>query len=137
MKKIFLDTNVFIDIIQRRGEDTTSVRSIYKKFDKDHIFISSLTIHISFYVLKIKPNSETHKKISDLVNAIKIIPLDGTILSLSLTNYYLDFEDTLQYYSALEANCDYILTRDYKDLRKIKKNIPSKLEIITNLKRVK
>ena len=51
-----------------------------------------------------------------------------------MDNYKIDFEDTLQYYSALSEKCDYIITKDLKDLRRIKKFCPSDIKIVKNLK---
>jgi len=68
---------------------------------------------------------------------VDILPLTSqTILHASKTRYS-DFEDTLQYLMALNADCNYILTRDKKDFEKIKKVIPSKIKIVTNISQIK
>ncbi|HPP18885.1 MAG TPA: hypothetical protein PLT51_02800, partial [Candidatus Dojkabacteria bacterium] len=89
--------------------------------------------HITYYILKIKPNTSMHKKSMALINRINLVPLSQEIINQSLNNFSIDFEDTLQYYSALDQNCDYILTRDKRDFYKIKELIPSKIEIIDTL----
>lgn len=137
MKKIYIDTNIFFDIIIDRDLENISMKKFKQYLESSDIYMSALSIHIIYYALKIKPESEEHQKIKELIKIINIVPLTNVIITKAIDNFNIDFEDTIQYYSALEANCDYILTRDYKDLRKIKKNIPSKLEIIANLKRVK
>lgn len=98
--------------------------------------MSSLSVHIAYYVLKIKANSLMHGKAMPLINSINLIPLTKLIIDNALNNFSIDFEDALQYYSALEQNCDYILTRDKKDFNKIKKLIPSKIEIVDTLNTV-
>ncbi len=133
MKKIFIDTNIFIDIIIQRDSSTLSLKEILPYLHHSQIFLSTLSIHIAFYSLKIKPNSAVYRKIKDISKYINIVDLSTNITNLALQNFYLDFEDTLQYYSALDQNCDYILTRDIKDFNKLKKQVPSDIQIVDTL----
>jgi predicted nucleic acid-binding protein len=134
MKKIFLDTNILIDIVAERKEITTNLKELLVQFQHSQFFLSTLSVPIIYYVFKIKKGSKFDQKIQDFVNIINLISLDGSFIELAFDNYTSDFEDTLQYYSALSENCNYILTRDIKDFEKIKQNIPSDIEIINTLK---
>lgn len=134
MKKIFLDTNIFIDILSKRNTGILTKDELSHLIDNYKIYISALTVHITYYVGKIKPEAGKHESMKKLLKLINIIPLSEDIISLSINNFHADFEDTLQYYSALDNNCNYILTRDKKDFAKIKKNIPSKIQIISSLR---
>lgn len=136
MKKLFLDTNILIDIMTGRDAKTISLKEILPYMHHSQIYLSSLSIHIAFYSLKIKPESPIHKKILDISKLINIVPLSKDIIDDALNNFTVDFEDTLQYYSALDQNCDYILTRDKKDFEKIKELIPSKIAIVDTLNTV-
>jgi predicted nucleic acid-binding protein len=52
---------------------------------------------------------------------VEIVNLDDKIIELALSNdEFSDFEDGLQYYSALENNVDIILTRNKKDFKNSK-----------------
>ena len=137
MKKVFLDTNVFIDILSKRSTSILTKDELSYLIDNYQIYISALTVHITYYVGKIKPGSDKHESMKKLLKLTNIIPLSEDIISLSINNFHSDFEDTLQYYSALDSNCDYILTRDKKDFTKIKKRIPSKIQIISSLRNIK
>ena len=133
MKRLYLDTNVFIDILLDRDLSNISFSILGKTLEESDLFMSALSIHISYYICKIKLNSEVDKKVKKLVNVINLVPLSENIVNQSLYSFARDFEDTLQYYSALSADCDYILTRDKKDFSQIKEAIPSKIEIIDSL----
>ena len=133
MKRLYLDTNVFIDILLDRDLSNISFSILGKALEESELFMSTLSIHISYYICKIKLNSEVDKKVKKLVNVINLVPLSENIVNQSLYSFARDFEDTLQYYSALSADCDYILTRDKKDFSQIKEAIPSKIEIIDSL----
>ena len=128
MKKIFLDANILIDLITRR----VKIDGI-ERIDFRQLYSSTLSAHILFYVNKIKYNSPEAKKSADILNHISLTPLTEEIVKNAYKVKYYDYEDTLQYLMALNAGCNYILTRDKKDFEKIKKIIPSNIKIITNL----
>ena len=136
MKKVYLDTNILIDILLDRDLEHISINKITPFLKQSQVYMSTLSVHITYYILKIKPDTSMHKKSMALINRINLIPLSKEIINQSLNNFSIDFEDTLQYYSALDQNCDYILTRDKKNFKKIKELIPSKIEIIDTLNKV-
>ena len=133
MKKIYLDTNIFIDILTDRKLSTISIEQIEPYLEDSSVFMSTLSVHIAYYILKIKPNSPTDSKVKNLLSIIKLVPLDEVIVSKALSSFVFDFEDTLQYHSAILKNCNLILTRDTKDFNKIKETIPYNIEIIDTL----
>lgn len=129
MKKYFLDANVVIDILVDRNVESTGIERLLQSRDEAEVYISALTMHIVFYVLKVKYGSETYKKICKFLSTAKIIPLTEDAIIHSIGVEFKDFEDTLQYFSAVK-NCDYILTRDKKDFEKIQRLAPSLLKIV-------
>ena len=136
MKKVYLDTNILIDILLDRDLEHISINKITPFLKQSQVYMSTLSVHITYYILKIKPNTSMHRRSMALINRINLVPLSQEIINQSLNNFSIDFEDTLQYYSALDQNCDYILTRDKKNFKKIKELIPSKIEIIDTLNTV-
>jgi predicted nucleic acid-binding protein len=136
MKKLYLDTNIFIDILIDRDLENLSLDMILPYLEKSQVYMSVLSVHITYYSLRVKANSPEHKSIKELLTLINLIPLDIPILQESIDNYKTDFEDTLQYYSAIYEECDYVVTKDLKDFRKIKKTSPSRIKIVKNLKKL-
>ena len=136
MKKVYLDTNILINILLDRDLEHISINKITPFLKQSQVYMSTLSVHITYYILKIKPNTSMHRRSMALINRINLVPLSQEIINQSLNNFSIDFEDTLQYYSALDQNCDYILTRDKRDFNKIKELIPSKIEIIDTLNKV-
>jgi len=136
MKKVYLDTNILIDILLDRDLEHISINKITPFLKQSQVYMSTLSVHITYYILKIKPNTSMHRRSMALINRINLVPLSQEIINQSLNNFSIDFEDTLQYYSALDQNCDYILTRDKKNFNKIKELIPSEIEITDTLNTV-
>jgi predicted nucleic acid-binding protein len=110
MKKIFLDANFFIDLIEGR-----SAIDIYQ-FKNQALFISPLTVHIYFYVYKIKIADQKFLSFLDFFN---LVDLDGEILRNALEGPTNDLEDNIQLHSASFSNCDLFLSSD-KNLLKTK-----------------
>lgn len=107
MARVFLDTNLYIDVIKRAKEKWESLRA-------DFLFISPLSTHILFYTSKLKvPDKEVDK----LHEEFAIVPLTTDILNKALHGPTNDLEDNIQLHSAAEADCDIFLTNDAKLLK--------------------
>ncbi len=105
MAKVFLDTNIYVDIIKKRTE------SELEDFQGHDLFISPLSIHILAYVFKYKiPNDELNVNL-ELFN---ITPFDANVVENALIGPTSDFEDNVQLHSAAEEECDVFLTEDKK-----------------------
>jgi len=133
MKKIFLDTNILIDLIVERQPHLTTLQETLPYLNPSQIYLSTLSIHIIYYVLKIKKDSKLDKRVQTVCSKINLVPLTPSITLQAINTYLTDFEDTLQYYSALDQDCDYILTRNIKDFNKLKKQISSDTQIVDTL----
>ncbi len=48
----------------------------------------------------------------------KNLPLNDKIIQLAIASDFNDFEDAIQYYTALENNITTLITRDLKDFKK-------------------
>jgi predicted nucleic acid-binding protein len=134
MKKFFLDTNILIDLITEREEIIPDLKSFLFELDPSQIFLSTLSIPNTYYIFKIKSGSKLDIRVRNFISTINLVPLSAKIINSTLKSFSNNFEDTLQYYSALSEGCNHILTRDTKDFEKIKKAIPSNIEIIDTLK---
>ena len=108
MKKIFLDANFFIDLIEGR-----SAIDIYQ-FKNQALFISSLTVHIYFYVYKIKIADQKFLSFLDFFN---LVNLNEEILRNALEGPTNDLEDNIQLHSASFSDCDLFLSSDKKLLK--------------------
>lgn len=107
MARVFLDTNLYIDVIKRAKEKWENLRA-------NLLFISPLSTHILFYTSKLTvPDQEVNK----LHDQFAIVPLTEVILGKALEGPAKDLEDNIQLHSAAEAECDFFLTSDEKLLK--------------------
>lgn len=89
--------------------------------------ISSLTFANTNYILsKLKSPKEAKEILRKFKVLVELLNLDDKITELALSDDdFSDFEDGLQYYSAIENNIDIIITRNKKDFKN------SKLPVLT------
>ena len=121
MKKLFIDTNIVIDLLSHREPFYEEAAILFSLADKKiiELSISSLTIANTNYTLLRQINSASAKEIlRKLRLIINILPLDDRIIGIALNdNSFKDFEDGLQYFTAIENNQDLIITRNLKDFK--------------------
>lgn len=95
---------------------------LFSLADKGKIYltISSLTLANTHYILsKIKSPAEARTILRKFKILVEILPLNDKIIELALNDEdFPDFEDGLQYYTALENNQHIIITRNPKDFKK-------------------
>ncbi len=110
MARVFLDTNVFIDLVEKRKNQISSYSS------KEKLFISPLSIHILLYVFKRKV---PYLPFSDIEEIFTLITFDEFTSYKALIGPTNDFEDNVQLHSAADGECDFFLTED-KELLNMK-----------------
>ena len=83
--------------------------------------IGSDVCQYELYSVKREKTEEAKLILRKLKLIVKVISLDDKIIGLSLNDSdFKDYEDALQYYSALENGNDMIITRNLKDFQKSK-----------------
>ena len=120
MQKIFLDTNIVLDFLGERAEFYDSVAKVLTLADKKKIkvFTSPTSIGNTFYVLSKYENAKIAlEKIRKFKLLCSISVMDEEVVEKAINSDFKDFEDAMQYYSAISANCDLIITRNEKDFK--------------------
>lgn len=124
MKKLFVDTNIVIDLLSRREPYYEEAATLFSLADKNQVelSLSSLTIANTSYALLRQMDSIKAKSILRKLRLIvKILPLDDKIVGLALNDEtFTDFEDGLQYFTAMENRQETIITRNLKDFKNSK-----------------
>jgi predicted nucleic acid-binding protein len=129
MSRVLIDTNIVIDLLAKRMEFYEEAAELFSRSDKKEVSlaISSLTFANTNYVLsKLKSPKVAREILRKFKVLVEILSLDDKITELALSDDdFPDFEDGLQYYSAVENQIDVIIARNKKDFRN------SKIPILT------
>lgn len=117
--KIFLDANVLVSVLNKEYPLFTYSSRILSLVDnsKFKVYTSPLCLAIAFYFAEKKNgNAMARKKISLLAEKLLFTSIDEkTVFEVEKNKRIRDFEDGLQYYSALQKDCKCIITEDLGD----------------------
>ncbi len=121
MKRIFIDTNIIIDLLADRKPHSKFAIALFEVAESKKItlYTSSHSIATSYYLLKkVTDEKKLRLVLLGLLDFVKIIPIDEHILKRGLKSKHKDFEDGLQILSAVSVeSMDCIVTRNLKDFK--------------------
>ena len=120
MQKIFLDTNIVIDFLGERAgfyEPAAKIMTLADK-KKVEVYTSSNSIATTYYLLSKYENMKVAlEKIRKFKLICSISIIDNEVVEKAINSGFKDFEDTMQYSSAIATNCNLIITRNEKDFK--------------------
>jgi predicted nucleic acid-binding protein len=121
MKKVFVDTNILIDLLADRKPFSKYAIGIFSKAETKQVklFTSSHSFATTHYLLKKHvEEKELREILNSLLEYVNIIAIDSDIIKKALKSKHKDFEDAIQIMSADSVEkLDYIVTRNLKDFR--------------------
>lgn len=136
MKKLFVDTNIIIDLFAKREPFYAEAATLFSLADtkKLYLSVSALTFaNTNYILLQSKKQDEAKLILRKLKLIVSVVSLDEKIIGLSLNdNDFKDYEDALQYYTALENGDEAIITRNLKDFRKSKLPVMTAAQFLKN-----
>ena len=117
MKKIFIDTNIIIDLLIKRDGYITSAKILALAKDNDVTLYSSvLTMaNIAYILRKSFVGDGLYQQMMKLSKILCVSDLTKKQFEQAISLKARDFEDALQYYCAMDNSCDVIITRNKKD----------------------
>jgi predicted nucleic acid-binding protein len=137
MSKLLIDTNIVLDLLAKREPFFSSAAQIFSLADKHKLklTVSSLTFANTNYVLSRMTSAKDARSILRRFKIlVRVLPLNDKIVELALNDEsFKDFEDGLQYYTAVENNQDLIITRDLKDFKASKLPVMTADEYLTSI----
>ena len=117
--KVFLDTNILLDIlVERDNKEFTENAMTIVELGSDgaiDLYMSILSVTTIAYVLKNMPVAKKKGIIKELATTVKVLPSLPEHVNEMLESPMKDIEDAMQVLSAREGQCDLIVTRNLKD----------------------
>lgn len=119
--KVFLDTNILLDALVEHSEPMflKNAETIFALGENGVIdlYMSVLSIPTIAYVLKNMTSERKKSIIRDMTSIVEPLPSYPEHVRNMLEQQMADIEDALQVQSALEGQCDIIVTRNLTDFR--------------------
>jgi predicted nucleic acid-binding protein len=130
MKHYLVDTNVVIDMLLDR-EDAEAACAVFDGAERGEyvLHICALSFTTMYYSLrKILTREQRISALSQLREVLKVAQVDAGVIDLALKSGWKDFEDAVQYFSAVaDSQITAIITRNVKDFKN------STLEVVDSL----
>jgi len=132
-EKIFLDTDVILDLLTKREPHFEPAVELFLLIQERSVsaYTSPVIIANTFYILN--RHLDKKKAVQSLIklrSLVKVLNCGDRIIDLALSSDFTDFEDSIQYYTALENNIDTLITRNVKDYKTANITILTPLEYI-------
>jgi predicted nucleic acid-binding protein len=121
MDKVFVDTDICIDLLSGRQPFNASAEILFSLADvkKLALYVSSLSFSNIDYVLRSQYSSAHSRQIiARFKTLVNVLAIDSKTIDLAIASEFNDFEDAIQHACALENNIPVILTRNIKDFKK-------------------
>ena len=120
MNKVFVDTDVILDLLAKRVPffHFSAVLFTFAEMKKLELYTSPLVLANTFYILRKQlGNNEARNALRKLRILLHVVDSSESIIDKALNSDFTDFEDAIQYYTALEHEITVILTRNLRDYK--------------------
>ena len=128
--KLFLDTNIIVDFLTERDGFYDLAAQVVNLADSGEaeLCCSALSYATVFYLVRPTKGKETTlKMLREFSKICEVAPVDSSIVDAALYSSFKDFEDAIQYFCALNAGADIIITRNIKDFKEA--TLPVKMPV--------
>lgn len=120
MSTIFADTDVCIDLLSNRKPFNAAAEKLFSLADigKIEVYVSSLSFANIDYVLRSQYSGhDSQQIIAKFKTLVSVLPVDSKTIDLAIASDFNDFEDAIQYYSAIENGITVLVTRNIRDYK--------------------
>lgn len=118
---LFVDTDIVLDLLARREPFYPAAAQLFSQAEVGSVTlcVSSLTFSNLFYILRKQVSGQqAHGILRTFKQLVSVIAVDDAIVEQALQAGFTDFEDALQYFTALSAGCTALITRNVRHYRK-------------------
>ncbi len=130
---VFIDTDIILDLLAKREPFYIYAAELFTLVDRKKIkaFTSPIIFANLHYILKKqKSNDSVLQSLRKLKALVKILPIDTKVIELALNSDFKDFEDAIQYFTAVNDGIEILVTRNKTDYSKAKITISTPEEFI-------
>jgi predicted nucleic acid-binding protein len=134
--KVLIDTNVIIDIALERQPYFTNSETVLAFVEQGQIegYISASTISDLYYLIrKQKGRDLTIEFLQEILTFCQIATVNQDAIRMAFKTNFQDFEDSIQYSTAVVNKLDAIITRNPQDFPIITPRIITPEQLIVEL----
>lgn len=135
-RRIFLDTNVILDLLGERKPFYDSIAKVATLAEKQQLTMVTSPISfttVNYFLSKLETAEIAREKLRRFKILCEVCSINESTVEKSLNSSMKDFEDAIQHFCALESACEIIITRDSKDFKESLLPIMSADEFLRSL----
>ena len=134
MTRLFLDTNIVVDLLEGREPFCYDAAQLFTMAHdkKVELLVSPMTFSTASFLLRKHGSEGVRNLLSNLRQLVSVTISDERTVDDSIASQFKDFEDAMQYYSALNAKAEIIITRNGKDFTASNLPVMTATEYIAN-----
>ena len=135
MTTLFLDTNIVMDLLERREPYCDdAVRLFTMAYNRQvKLVVSPMTYTTASYLLRKHGSEGVRNLLANFRRLSHVATTNERAVDDSLASQFTDFEDAMQYYTALGAKADVIITRNGKDFTNSKIPVMTAAEFLATI----
>jgi predicted nucleic acid-binding protein len=116
--RVLIDINILLDVLQQREPFYQASAGLLAAVETGQVqgYVAGHSITTLFYLIQRDQSSaKARATITNLLQFIKIAPVDQSTIEQALNLDYRDFEDAVQMICAVQCKADCLVTRNVKD----------------------
>lgn len=120
-KRLFIDTNIMLDLLGERKPFYMPIAQLATLAERKEVtmIVSPISFATVNYLLsKFESPKIAKEKLRKFKILSEICTLNELTIEKALNSSFKDFEDAIQYFGAIDSNCEIIITRNGKDFKK-------------------
>ena len=136
MIELFVDSDIILDLLAQREPHYIHAARLFTLIDQDEVvaYTSPLIFANLHYLLKKQSsNLLALKNLRKLKTLINILSIDEKVIEQSLNSEFNDFEDAIQYFTAVNNGITLIITRNKTDYKRSKIDVLTAEEFLKSL----
>ena len=133
--KLFIDTDIILDLLAERQPHFVAAAHLFTSVQAGkHQAYTSATVFVNVHYLlrKTLGTQRTLTLLRKLKLLVTVVPTSDEAINRSLSSEFNDYEDAVQYYTALEHHVDALVTRNKKDYKHAILRVLNAEEVVAN-----
>jgi predicted nucleic acid-binding protein len=117
VKRILVDTDVCLDLLSRREPFYFHAARIFTLADQRKLSVSVCSLsfpNLNYLLCQENTTAEARRRLTQFKTIVHVIAVDDKVIELALQSDFKDFEDGIQYYSAVQSGIKTLVTRNIR-----------------------
>ncbi len=118
--RILVDANIILDVLARREPHypaSAAVWALVEQKELDGLLAAHTVTTLHYLLSKHLSRTQANLTLTKLLQVFAVAAVDETVILKALALGWTDFEDAVQMAAALNAQVDYLVTRNPKDFK--------------------